>query len=71
MQLLGGANWWLPGWLERRLPRISIEPPEAEAEGGPEHGTAPDPGRTEPGVPVAVPLAVPGARRGDGKLVRR
>ncbi|WP_329221320.1 MMPL family transporter [Streptomyces sp. NBC_01485] len=28
MHLLGGANWWLPGWLEKRLPRISIEPPE-------------------------------------------
>ncbi|RCH66951.1 MMPL family transporter [Streptomyces sp. SDr-06] len=28
MHLLGGANWWLPGWLERRLPRISIEAPE-------------------------------------------
>ncbi|MBZ4320760.1 MMPL family transporter [Streptomyces huiliensis] len=28
MHLLGGANWWLPRWLERRLPRISIEPPE-------------------------------------------
>ncbi|WP_369205113.1 MMPL family transporter, partial [Streptomyces sp. PU-14G] len=26
MHLLGGANWWLPGWLDRRLPRISIEP---------------------------------------------
>ncbi|MET7900891.1 MMPL family transporter [Streptomyces sp. NPDC005355] len=25
MHLLGRANWWLPGWLERRLPRISIE----------------------------------------------
>ncbi|GAA1372605.1 MMPL family transporter [Streptomyces beijiangensis] len=28
MHMLGGANWWLPGWLDRRLPRISIEPPE-------------------------------------------
>jgi len=28
MHLLGGANWWLPGWLERRLPRLSIEPPD-------------------------------------------
>ncbi|MFI1184919.1 MMPL family transporter [Streptomyces californicus] len=28
MHMLGGANWWLPGWLERRLPRISIEPPD-------------------------------------------
>ncbi|MEV2217218.1 MMPL family transporter [Streptomyces sp. NPDC050997] len=31
MHLLGGANWWLPGWLERRMPRISIEPPECRA----------------------------------------
>lgn len=28
MHLLGGANWWLPRWLDRCLPRISIEPPE-------------------------------------------
>ncbi|MER8095277.1 MMPL family transporter [Streptomyces goshikiensis] len=28
MHLLGGANWWLPAWLDRRLPRISIEPAE-------------------------------------------
>ncbi|MGW2558119.1 MMPL family transporter [Streptomyces sp. NPDC001514] len=28
MHLLGGANWWLPRWLDRRLPRISIETPE-------------------------------------------
>ncbi|MBB4982851.1 MULTISPECIES: MMPL family transporter [Streptomyces] len=28
MHLLGGANWWLPKWLDRVLPRISIEPPE-------------------------------------------
>ena len=25
MTLLGRANWWLPGWLERRLPRLGIE----------------------------------------------
>ncbi|WP_326738909.1 MMPL family transporter [Streptomyces sp. NBC_01022] len=31
MHLLGGANWWLPGWLDRRLPRISIEPPDCGA----------------------------------------
>ncbi|HSX98263.1 MAG TPA: MMPL family transporter, partial [Streptomyces sp.] len=31
MHLLGGANWWLPGWLDRRMPRISIEPPESRA----------------------------------------
>ncbi|GAB2760457.1 MMPL family transporter [Streptomyces bullii] len=31
MHLLGGANWWLPRWLDQRLPRISIEPPESRA----------------------------------------
>ncbi|MFF3503076.1 MMPL family transporter [Streptomyces sp. NPDC003247] len=31
MHLLGSANWWLPRWLDRRLPRLSIEPPECRA----------------------------------------
>ncbi|MDV5148528.1 MMPL family transporter [Streptomyces sp. SBC-4] len=31
MHMLGGANWWLPKWLDRILPRISIEPPESRA----------------------------------------
>ncbi|MEV5167815.1 MMPL family transporter [Streptomyces werraensis] len=31
MHLLGSANWWLPKWLDRILPRISIEPPECRA----------------------------------------
>ena len=31
MHLLGGANWWLPRWLDKRMPRISIEPPESRA----------------------------------------
>jgi RND superfamily putative drug exporter len=26
MQLNGRANWWLPGWLSRRLPRLAVEP---------------------------------------------
>ncbi len=26
MHLSGRANWWLPGWLDRILPRLSIEP---------------------------------------------
>jgi RND superfamily putative drug exporter len=29
MELLGKANWWLPKWLDRVVPRISVEaPPE-------------------------------------------
>jgi RND superfamily putative drug exporter len=41
MQLLGNWNWWFPGWLDRLLPRLNIEGPEALA---PEL------------VPVAVPI---------------
>ena len=25
MELLGDKNWWLPRWLNRRLPRIDVE----------------------------------------------
>ncbi|MBC6459680.1 MMPL family transporter [Actinomadura sp. HBU206391] len=25
MQLLGRSNWWLPGWMSRLLPRITLE----------------------------------------------
>jgi len=28
MHLFGTANWWLPRWLDRRLPHLAIEPPE-------------------------------------------
>jgi RND superfamily putative drug exporter len=35
MLLIGRANWWFPSWLDRRLPRISMEPeiePDDEVE---------------------------------------
>jgi putative drug exporter of the RND superfamily len=25
MVLLGDANWWLPGWLDRILPEMNLE----------------------------------------------
>lgn len=31
MALLGAANWWLPAWLDRVLPHLSVE--EARADG--------------------------------------
>ncbi|MBT8224852.1 MAG: MMPL family transporter, partial [Dactylosporangium sp.] len=41
MTLLGRANWWLPGWLDRALPRIAVD-------GGPVDGPGPgDGGRQE------------------------
>jgi RND superfamily putative drug exporter len=29
MHLSGKANWWLPGWLDKILPRVNVEPPVA------------------------------------------
>jgi RND superfamily putative drug exporter len=47
MELLGNANWWLPKWLDRILPRISVEaPPDLRAVGT--SSAATDPDRTTP-----------------------
>ncbi|MGH3006710.1 MAG: MMPL family transporter [Gaiellaceae bacterium] len=32
MQLFGRANWWIPRWLDRRLPRFDVERAAAPAE---------------------------------------
>jgi putative drug exporter of the RND superfamily len=39
MHLVGRANWWLPRWLDRRLPHLAVEPPE-EAHPAPEPALA-------------------------------
>jgi RND superfamily putative drug exporter len=36
MHLLGSANWWLPRWLDRIVPHVSVDPAEAELAGA--HG---------------------------------
>jgi RND superfamily putative drug exporter len=33
MHMLGRANWWLPGWLDRILPRLHVEPAELTSAG--------------------------------------
>ena len=30
MQLFGERAWWLPGWLDRILPRLHVEPAEGD-----------------------------------------
>ncbi len=46
MKLMGNANWWLPGWLDRLLPTIDIEGearlPEPEMEAGPAPASVPE-----------------------------
>ncbi|MET0800995.1 MAG: MMPL family transporter, partial [Actinomycetota bacterium] len=32
MELLGDANWWLPRWLDRALPRVAVEGEDLQAE---------------------------------------
>ncbi len=59
MHLLGGANWWLPGWLERLLPRLSIEPPAVPVPADSEAGLPPTalvPAQSDPQQPVSEAL---------------
>lgn len=30
MHLFGSSNWWLPAWLEKRLPHLAVEPADEE-----------------------------------------
>ncbi|WP_277441297.1 MMPL family transporter [Streptomyces sp. SPB162] len=46
MHLFGNANWWLPGWLDKRLPHLAVE-------GAPEDDDAPASG-------VVIPLTKAG-----------
>ena len=34
MQLLGDRNWWIPGWLEKILPELEVEPGMRPVEAG-------------------------------------
>ncbi|PAZ16153.1 hypothetical protein CLM62_09615 [Streptomyces sp. SA15] len=73
MHLLGNSNWWLPAWLEKRLPHLAVEPKEeavaaqSPAAQGPAsviHGFV----RTADGAPVegaAVALLSKGGRQLD------
>jgi RND superfamily putative drug exporter len=32
MSLVGNANWWIPSWLDRILPRLDVEGEPVEGE---------------------------------------
>ena len=32
MHLFGNANWWLPGWLDKIMPHLSVDPPDEPVE---------------------------------------
>jgi RND superfamily putative drug exporter len=50
MELLGDKNWWMPGWLDRIIPRLNVE--------GPAHDTTPAPVFDGP-APADKPRDVP------------
>ena len=35
MELLGNANWWLPRWLDRILPRFAVDAPRPDDQAPP------------------------------------
>ena len=43
MSLLGSANWWLPSWLDKRLPHLELDAELHEPPADPEWPEAPDP----------------------------
>ena len=52
MQLAGRANWWLPRWLDRVLPNLTIDPP---VEAAPPIAAAPTLSPAPPLAPAEVP----------------
>jgi len=53
MFLTGKANWWFPGWLDRILPRFSVDPDLPSPADGPGQGpdAGPEDGPGAPGLP--------------------
>ena len=56
LTLLGEKSWYIPGWLDRALPNITIEPPHGRGTGG--RGTP----AARPGSCTSRPSAEPEER---------
>jgi putative drug exporter of the RND superfamily len=50
--LFGKAAWWLPAWLDRFLPHISVEGETMPAEPEPTAEEPGEPGEEEPTAPA-------------------
>ncbi len=65
MELLGDANWWLPRWLDRVVPTLSVDVDAQAPVGSPNRSGSPSPSeRSEPPEP-------PERRRADRGSERR
>jgi putative drug exporter of the RND superfamily len=47
LELLGRATWRLPRWLDRRLPHLAIDPPDATVPAGERRPQPPEPALSE------------------------
>jgi RND superfamily putative drug exporter len=63
MVLMGRANWWLPRWLDRILPRVHIEGPEEPSRPTLEEPAPLGPADTPLAVPAETPELVSASRR--------
>ncbi|KDN75573.1 membrane protein [Streptomyces olindensis] len=43
MHLFGKANWWLPAWLDRSMPHLSVDPPDEPLPAATSDGPTPQP----------------------------
>jgi RND superfamily putative drug exporter len=58
MELLGDRAWYIPGWLDRILPRVSIEGPEEDLP-----VELPQPGRERELAPAGSHAGIPEVAR--------
>jgi RND superfamily putative drug exporter len=54
MTIVGPANWWLPGWLERVLPHFAVESESDIEAGADEIVDVVEPGEEEETEPARV-----------------
>ncbi|WP_066944325.1 MMPL family transporter [Streptomyces lushanensis] len=67
MHLLGRSNWWLPRWLDERLPHLAVEPAE-EARAAP--GTTPEAASGTVSGPAHATAVHGFVRSAEGRPVR-
>lgn len=69
MHMFGSANWWLPAWLDKRLPHLAVEPAEDEA---PEDSAGPAVrGRVTGAAGLPIPRSELTLIAADGRQVGR
>jgi RND superfamily putative drug exporter len=67
MHVFGPANWWLPGWLDRRLPHLAVNVPDVVCDVVPD---APAPARAAGAQSASPQGPVPEILRGEMRVTK-